>query len=90
MAFGKPELRQRFIKQYAGMVAREGAAGAVGAGHPRRQTHDGKARFMVSEAWNRGIVPVRMLEAQRLAGAHQPRTQRAVGAGLQGMYHALW
>ncbi|MGY4294467.1 hypothetical protein ACVWXN_002562 [Bradyrhizobium sp. i1.4.4] len=83
-ALGEAVFEQRGVEQVAGIVAGEGAAGAVGALHAWCKADDQQARLDVAEGGDRRVVPQRLARAVRLAKGDQARTKRTVTVGNEG------
>ena len=81
-AVGKAVFEQRRVQQVAGVIAGEGPAGAVGALHARREPDDQQPPVGIAERRHRGIEPVRLARARRLAEADEPRAERAIAVGF--------
>jgi len=77
-AAGEAELLERGVKQHAGEIAGEGAAGAVGAFQARRQSDDQQPRFPVAERRHRRVEPAGIGLTLCAAERGKARTKRAV------------
>ena len=76
----KPELVQRRVQQYPGVIAGKRPAGAIGAVHAGRQADDQQARLRVAEGRHR---PAEVARAP--SGARHRETRRDAGsAGTLG------
>lgn len=83
---GKPKAVQRRIKQFAGHVASERAAGAIGAALARTQTDDQQARIEGAKRGNRQRMPVRLAVAQHGKVLGKPRA-RGAADGIDEFRH---
>jgi hypothetical protein len=72
------EFMQRFVQQYAGMVAGKRPPRAVCAVHSRRKANDKETRVRSAKRGYRAAVVVRVLRLDPVQKTGQPRTTAAV------------
>ena len=78
----KPVFEQRRVKEITGVIAGEGASGAVRAFQSGRQADDQEPRRSMTKGRHRRVVPFGMQSPRRLAKREKARTERTIARRL--------